>query len=186
MPTSSATIVPGALLRRHGRIVNPRRGADCDTRGFANAAVSGIAVFRDGSPSRLESGRMSVEAHFLKTDPTVRAIYQRLIEVARAFGPVTEDPKKTSIHLVRHGIRWHRDPTVLADSYSQVGDGHPQPADPEARADVGSSLAPRGASRKTGTHRSTSRHVAQGRICLGGAATVIERPPTSRGRDAGG
>jgi len=46
---------------------------------------------------------MSVESHFLKTDPTVRAIYQRLIEVARAFGPVTEDPKKTSIHLVRHG-----------------------------------------------------------------------------------
>jgi len=45
---------------------------------------------------------MSVESHFAKTDPTVRAIYQRLIEVARAFGPVTEDPKKTSIHLVRH------------------------------------------------------------------------------------
>jgi Domain of unknown function (DUF5655) len=46
---------------------------------------------------------MSVESHFAKTAPTVRAIYQRLIQVSRAFGPVTEDPKKTSIHLVRHG-----------------------------------------------------------------------------------
>ena len=45
---------------------------------------------------------MTLEPHFARTDPTVRAIYQRLIEVARTFGPVTEDPKKTSIHLVRH------------------------------------------------------------------------------------
>ena len=45
---------------------------------------------------------MSVESHFAKTDPTVRAIYQRLIEVAQAFGSVTEDPKKTSIHLIHH------------------------------------------------------------------------------------
>ena len=46
---------------------------------------------------------MSVASHFAKTDPITWAIYQRLIEVAQAFGPVTEDPKKTSIHLVRHG-----------------------------------------------------------------------------------
>ena len=45
---------------------------------------------------------MSVQSHFAKTDPTVRAIYQRLIEVAQAFGPVTEDSKKTSIHLIHH------------------------------------------------------------------------------------
>jgi Domain of unknown function (DUF5655) len=45
---------------------------------------------------------MNVESHFAKTDPTVRAVYQRLIEVAQAFGPVTEDPKKTSIHLTHH------------------------------------------------------------------------------------
>ena len=46
---------------------------------------------------------MSIESHFSKTEPIVRNIYRRLIDVARAFGPVTEDPKKTSIHLVRHG-----------------------------------------------------------------------------------
>lgn len=45
---------------------------------------------------------MNVETHFAKTDPAVAATYQRLLEVARGFGPVTEEAKKTSIHLVRH------------------------------------------------------------------------------------
>ena len=31
----------------------------------------------------------------------MRRIYDRLLEAARAFGPVAEDPKKTSIHLNR-------------------------------------------------------------------------------------
>jgi hypothetical protein len=31
----------------------------------------------------------------------LRAIYQRLLRTARAIGPFTEDPKKTSIHLTR-------------------------------------------------------------------------------------
>ena len=60
---------------------------------------------------------MSIESHFAKTDPTVRAIYQRLIDVARTFGPVTEDPKKTSIHLVRHaafaGVATRRSSVIL-------------------------------------------------------------------------
>jgi Domain of unknown function (DUF5655) len=60
---------------------------------------------------------MSVESHFAKTEPTVRAIYQRLIEVARAFGPVAEDAKKTSIHLVRHaafaGVATRRSSLIL-------------------------------------------------------------------------
>ena len=60
---------------------------------------------------------MSIESHFAKADPTVRDIYQRLIEVARAFGPVTEDPKKTSIHLVRHaafaGVATRRSSLIL-------------------------------------------------------------------------
>jgi hypothetical protein len=45
---------------------------------------------------------MSVAMHFTGKDPAVRATYQRLIDVARTFGPVTEDAKKTSIHLMRH------------------------------------------------------------------------------------
>jgi hypothetical protein len=45
---------------------------------------------------------MSVVSHFAGKDPTVRATYQRLIDVARTLGPVTEEAKKTSIHLVRN------------------------------------------------------------------------------------
>jgi hypothetical protein len=54
---------------------------------------------------------------FCKTEPTARATYDRLIEVARAFGLVTEDPKKTSIHLVRHaafaGVAMRRSSLIL-------------------------------------------------------------------------
>src|SRR5689334_9892361 len=60
---------------------------------------------------------MTLESHFARTDPTVRAIYQRLIEVARTLGPVTEEPKKTSIHLVRHaafaGVATRRSSLIL-------------------------------------------------------------------------
>jgi Domain of unknown function (DUF5655) len=43
---------------------------------------------------------VSVESHFERTAPEVRATYRRLLEAARALGPVTEEPKKTTIHLV--------------------------------------------------------------------------------------
>jgi hypothetical protein len=43
---------------------------------------------------------MTVNAHFENRDAVVRQIYDRVLKSARKFGPVTEDPKKTSIHLV--------------------------------------------------------------------------------------
>jgi len=43
---------------------------------------------------------MKVNAHFENRDVVVRQIYDRVLKSARKFGPVTEDPKKTSIHLV--------------------------------------------------------------------------------------
>jgi hypothetical protein len=43
---------------------------------------------------------MTVNAHFENRDAVVRQIYDRLLKSARTFGPVIEDPKKTSIHLV--------------------------------------------------------------------------------------
>lgn len=43
----------------------------------------------------------TVESHFTKSDPEVFATYRRLLEAARALGRVAEEPKKTSIHLVR-------------------------------------------------------------------------------------
>ena len=42
----------------------------------------------------------SVEEHFHDRDPALRRTYDELLKVARRFGPVTEEPKKTSIHLV--------------------------------------------------------------------------------------
>jgi hypothetical protein len=42
-----------------------------------------------------------VADHFDNRAPTLRAIYDRLLTTARRFGPVEEDPKKTSIHLNR-------------------------------------------------------------------------------------
>ena len=48
---------------------------------------------------------------------TVRATYQRLIDVARTLGPVSEEAKKTSIHLVRHaafaGVATRRSSLIL-------------------------------------------------------------------------
>jgi len=43
---------------------------------------------------------MTVNAHFENRDAVVRQIYDRLLKSARTFGPVVEDLKKTSIHLV--------------------------------------------------------------------------------------
>ena len=42
----------------------------------------------------------SVEEHFERKDASVRATYDALLRVARGFGQVVEEPKKTSIHLV--------------------------------------------------------------------------------------
>jgi len=60
---------------------------------------------------------MNVAPHFAGKDPAVRATYQRLIDVARALGPVTEEAKKTSIHLVRHtafaGVATRRSSLIL-------------------------------------------------------------------------
>ena len=44
---------------------------------------------------------MDVASHFTKADPAVASVYRKLLDTARTFGPVEEDPKKTSIHLVR-------------------------------------------------------------------------------------
>jgi hypothetical protein len=43
----------------------------------------------------------SVDSHFDRSSPVVRETYQRVLDIARDFGPFTEVPKKTSIHLDR-------------------------------------------------------------------------------------
>ncbi len=41
----------------------------------------------------------SVSDHFVNKDPLVRELYDQLVALLHTFGPVEEDPKKTSIHL---------------------------------------------------------------------------------------
>ena len=59
----------------------------------------------------------TVESHFTKSDPEVLATYRRLLEAARALGRVAEEPKKTSIHLVRDtafaGVATRRSSLIL-------------------------------------------------------------------------
>jgi hypothetical protein len=43
----------------------------------------------------------SVNEHFVGKTGEVKAIYDRLVVLTEAFGPVEQDPKKTSIHLNR-------------------------------------------------------------------------------------
>ena len=60
---------------------------------------------------------MSVAAHFAKKDPAVLATYRRIVNVARGLGPVSEEAKKTSIHLVRRtafaGVATRRSSLIL-------------------------------------------------------------------------
>jgi hypothetical protein len=42
----------------------------------------------------------TVDSHFQGKDVTVRHIYDRLLMATGKFGPVAEEPKKTSIHLI--------------------------------------------------------------------------------------
>jgi Domain of unknown function (DUF5655) len=59
----------------------------------------------------------TVAAHFDDRDPVVKAIYTKVLAAARKLGPVSEDPKKTSIHLVREsafaGVATRRSALIL-------------------------------------------------------------------------
>src|SRR4029079_13809677 len=43
----------------------------------------------------------TVAEHFERSEPQVHAVYDKIVQTARACGPAGEDPKKTSIHLTR-------------------------------------------------------------------------------------
>ena len=43
----------------------------------------------------------SADEHFRDKPDEIRALYDRLVALTEKFGPVEEDPKKTSIHLNR-------------------------------------------------------------------------------------
>jgi hypothetical protein len=56
-------------------------------------------------------------AETLTIPASLRDIYDRLLHVSKALGPFEEDPKKTSIHLVRRtafaGVATRKDALVL-------------------------------------------------------------------------
>jgi hypothetical protein len=62
----------------------------------ANYAIERIR--RQTMPEATET--YTVEDHFTGKAPAVREIYGRLLDLLRDFGPVAEEAKKTSIHLV--------------------------------------------------------------------------------------
>ncbi len=47
-----------------------------------------------------QTDEFTVKSHFDDKDAAVRQIYDRVLKATGKFGSVTEDPKKTSIHLV--------------------------------------------------------------------------------------
>ena len=59
----------------------------------------------------------TLTSHFSRRDPLVREIYDRLIAAAERFGPVKQEPKKTSIHLASKtafaGVVTRRDAVIL-------------------------------------------------------------------------
>ena len=63
------------------------------------------------------TGTNSVMDHFVNKDPSVRTLYDQLLSILQTFGPVAEDPKKTSIHLNRKsalaGVETRKDYLLL-------------------------------------------------------------------------
>jgi len=59
----------------------------------------------------------TVASHFAKSSDPVRATYDALLAASRSLGPVREEAKKTSIHLVRSsafaGVATRKDSLIL-------------------------------------------------------------------------
>jgi hypothetical protein len=70
-----------------------------------------------GGKQRYHEAMNDVDQHFEGKEPQVRRIYDALLRAARSFGAVTEDPKKTSIHLTRRtafaGVAPRKDAVIL-------------------------------------------------------------------------
>jgi hypothetical protein len=63
------------------------------------------------------TAKHTVASHFTKSAPSVKSTYRAVLEAARTLGPVREDAKKTSIHLVRDaafaGVATRKDSLIL-------------------------------------------------------------------------
>lgn len=63
------------------------------------------------------SDTYSVDDHFVNKDPAVRKLYDKLLAQLNKLGPIVQEPKKTSIHLVRTsalaGVQVRKDALLL-------------------------------------------------------------------------
>ncbi len=50
----------------------------------------------------MNSNDHTIQQHFDNRAPEVKTTYSAILKAAQKLGPVQEDPKKTSIHLVRN------------------------------------------------------------------------------------
>jgi len=55
---------------------------------------------KQGAAMSQTGNGFTVKSHFEGKAPNVRKIYDQLIKHLKKFGEITEEPKKTSIHLV--------------------------------------------------------------------------------------
>jgi hypothetical protein len=66
---------------------------------------------------KVVASSVTIAQHFSGRAPAVKATYAAILKAARTFGPVREEPKKTSIHLTRRiafaGVATRRDGLVL-------------------------------------------------------------------------
>jgi hypothetical protein len=67
---------------------------------------------------------MNVDSNFEGRAPSVRKTYEKILEASRKFGPLEEDPKKTSIHLNRRtafaGIATRKECLILTIKYDSA------------------------------------------------------------------
>lgn len=65
----------------------------------------------------MDNQELTVTSHFEGKNPTVFKIYEQLLQRLQQLGPIIEEPKKTSIHLVNAtalaGVATRKDSLVL-------------------------------------------------------------------------
>ena len=63
------------------------------------------------------SNRHSIDDHFVNKSPSVRLLYDHLLDNLNEIGPIEQDPKKTSIHINRKlalvGVETRKDYLLL-------------------------------------------------------------------------
>jgi uncharacterized protein DUF5655 len=72
----------------------------------------------------MDKPSFTLASHFQGKAPFVRETYDKLLRALKQFGPIVEEPKKTSIHLVNAtalaGVATRRDSIILTIKSDRV------------------------------------------------------------------